>query len=459
MGDVVEPYRIKVVEPIPVTTRAQREQALRRVHYNLFGLRSDEVTIDLLTDSGTGALSAAQWAAAMAGDESYAGSRSFHHFQDVVRDLTSYPCVLPVHQGRAAERILFSALLTPGQITLSNTHFDTTRANVELTGCRAVDLPCPQARDLDSDEPFKGDIDLHRLEEALRGPDATRIALVIMTLTNNGEAGQPVSMDNLARAASLCREHAVPLFLDAARFAENAWLVTQHEAAYRDMSPRQVAEQAFRMADGCLMSAKKDGIVHIGGFLGLRDRSLAERCELLLIATEGFPTYGGLAGRDLDMVAQGLLEVTEPDYLRARADAARHLAGLAREAGIAIVEPPGLHALYLNAGRLLPHIAAHRFPGHALACRLYLEGGIRSVELGSLYLGSEDENGDPVTSAPYELVRLALPRRTYGLGHLNYVGEVLAATVKDKERIPGYRLVEQPPLLRHFRCKLEPVSD
>jgi tryptophanase len=442
----VEPYRIKVVEPIPITTRAQRERALRRVHYNLFGLRADEVTIDLLTDSGTGALSAAQWSAGVAGDESYAGSRSFYHFRDVIQDLTSYPYVLPVHQGRAAERVLFSALLTPGQITLSNTHFDTTRANVELAGCRAVDLPCPQAEDLDSAEPFKGDIDLHRLEGALRGPDATRIALVIMTLTNNGQAGQPVSMDNLARAAALCREHAVPLFLDAARFAENAWLVTQHEDSYRDMSPRQVAEQAFRLADGCLMSAKKDGIVHIGGFLGLRDPSLAERCELLLIATEGFPTYGGLAGRDLDMIAQGLTEVTDP----------RYLAGLARDAGVDIVEPPGLHALYLNAGRLLPHIPAHRFPGHALACQLYLEGGIRSVELGSLYLGREDENGTPVTSAPYELVRLALPRRTYGLSHLDHVGEVLAATAKARDRIPGYRLTEQPPLLRHFRCRLEP---
>ncbi|MFJ3445436.1 tryptophanase [Streptomyces sp. NPDC086081] len=453
----MEPYRIKVVEPIPVTTRAQREQALRRVHYNLFGLRADEVTIDLLTDSGTGALSAAQWAAGMAGDESYAGSRSFFHFRDVVRDLTSYPCVLPVHQGRAAERILFSALLTPGRITLSNTHFDTTRANVELAGCRAVDLPCPQAEDLDSAQPFKGDIDLHRLEEALRGPDAGRVALVIMTLTNNGQAGQPVSMDNLTRAAALCREHSVPLFLDAARFAENAWLVTRHEEAYRHLSPRQVAQEAFRLADGCLMSAKKDGIVHIGGFLALRDRALAERCEVLLIATEGFPTYGGLAGRDLDMIAQGLTEVTDPRHLRARADATRHLAGLARDAGVAIVEPPGLHALYLNAGRLLPHIPAHRFPGHALACQLYLEGGIRSVELGSLYLGREDEHGTPVASAPYELVRLALPRRTYGLGHLNHVGDVLAATVKAKERIPGYRLIEQPPLLRHFRCKLEPI--
>ncbi|WP_413760782.1 tryptophanase [Streptomyces sp. MMBL 11-3] len=427
------------------------------MHYNLFGLRAEEVMVDLLTDSGTGALSAAQWAAGITGDESYAGSRSFHRFREVVRDLTSYPCVLPVHQGRAAERILFSSLLAPGQVTVSNTHFDTTRANVELNGCRAVDLPCPEAGDLDSDERFKGNIDLVRLEEALRGPDGPRIALVVMTLTNNGGAGQPVSMDNLARAAALCRGHGVPLFLDAARFAENAWLVTQHEAAYRGMSPRQVAERAFRLADGCLMSAKKDGIAHIGGFLGLRDRALAERCELLLIAAEGFPTYGGLAGRDLDMVAQGLVEVTDPRYLRSRAEAARHLAGLVRDAGADIVEPPGLHALYLNAGRLLPHIAAHRFPGHALACQLYLEGGIRSVELGSLYLGEEDGNGEPVTAAPYELVRLALPRRTYGLSHLNHVGETLAAVVKAKERIPGYRLTEQPALLRHFRCKLEPV--
>lgn len=453
----MEPYRIKVVEPIPVTTRAQREAALRRVHHNLFGLRADEVTIDLLTDSGTGALSAEQWSAGMAGDESYAGSRSFHRFREVVRELTSYPHILPVHQGRAAERILFSALLRPGQLTLSNTHFDTTRANVELAGCEAVDLPCPESRDLDSDEPFKGDIDLDRLERALRGPDAARIALVLMTLTNNGQAGQPVSLDNLTRAAALCREHGVPLFLDAARFAENAWLVTRREPDCRELSPREVAERAFRLADGCLMSAKKDGIVHIGGFLGLRDGALAERCELLLIATEGFPSYGGLAGRDLEMIAVGLLEATDPRYLRSRADAARYLAGLAREAGVGIVEPPGLHALYLNAGRLLPHIPPHRFPGHALACQLYLEGGIRSVELGSLYLGSEDENGDPVTTAPYELVRLALPRRTYGQGHLDHVGETLAAVVRNRDRVPGYRMTEQPPLLRHFRCRLEPV--
>ncbi|GAA0460514.1 tryptophanase [Streptomyces sp. NPDC046215] len=453
----MEPYRIKVVEPIASTTREQRREALVRVHYNLFGLRADEVTIDLLTDSGTGALSAAQLAACVSGDESYAGSRSFLRFHRAVEALTGYPHILPVHQGRAAERVLFSTLLKPGHITLSNTHFDTTRANVELNGCTALDLPCAEALDLDSDEPFKGNIDVARLEKALGGPEAGRIALVIMTLTNNGGGGQPVSMDNLSRAADLCRSAGVPIVLDAARFAENAWLVTRHEPAYRGHSPRQVAEEAFALADGCLMSAKKDGITHIGGFLGLRDAELARRCEQLLVATEGFPTYGGLAGRDLDMIAQGLAEVTEPEYLQSRADASHHLARLTRAAGISLVEPPGLHALYLNAGRLLPHIPPHQYPGHALACRLYLEGGIRSVELGSLYLGKEDAQGRPITTAPYELLRLALPRRTYTRDHLDHVGEVLARTAESADRIPGYRITEQPPALRHFRVKLAPL--
>ncbi|MFC8817904.1 tryptophanase [Streptomyces rochei] len=453
----MEPYRIKAVEPIPTTTRQQRVSALDRVGYNLFGLRAEEVMIDLLTDSGTGALSAAQWAAGVAGDESYAGSRSFHRFREAVEELTSYPYILPVHQGRAAERVLFSALLVPGQITLSNTHFDTTRANVALSGCQARDLPCPRARNLHRPEPFKGDIDLDGLAAQLRGPDSSRIALVIMTLTNNGEGGQPVSMDNLVRAAALCREHGVPLFLDAARFAENAYLVTQCESAYGGHSPTDVAKEAFRLADGCLMSAKKDGIVHIGGFLGLRDEALARRCELTLIATEGFPTYGGLAGRDLEMITQGLTEALDPRYLRSRAEAAAHLAALCRGTGVRLVEPPGLHALYLDAGHLLPHIAPHRFPGHALACALYVEGGIRSVELGSLYLGKEDSNGVPVVSAPYELLRLALPRRTYTRTHLDHVGQSLEAVVRNKDRVPGYRIVEDAPLLRHFRARLEPV--
>jgi DMATS type aromatic prenyltransferase len=457
-GVSMEPYRIKVVEPIPRTTRQQREEALKRVHYNLFDLRAEEVTIDLLTDSGTGALSAAQLAAGMAGDESYAGSRSFYRFHETVTELTGYPHILPVHQGRAAERVLFTTLLKPGRIALANTHFDTTRANVELAGCEARDLPCPEARDLDSTQPFKGNIDLEALGRTLTGPDASRVAMVVMTVTNNGGGGQPVSMENLKRTAALCREHGVPLFLDAARFAENAWLVTRHEAAYRDRTPRQVAEEAFRLTDGCVMSAKKDGIVHIGGFIGLNDPELAQRCELLLIATEGFATYGGLAGRDLDMMAQGLIEVTEPSYLAERADVASHLAQRVRAAGVDIIEPPGMHALYLNAGRLLPHIPSHHYPGHALACQLYLEGGIRSAELGSLYLGEEDEDGNPVKSAPYELVRLALPRRVYTRSHYDHVGETLAKIAKEADSVHGFRIVDQSPILRHFRATLEPLA-
>lgn len=454
----MEPYRIKVVEPIPRTTRQQREEALRRVHYNLFDLRAEEVTIDLLTDSGTGALSAAQLACGMAGDESYAGSRSFYRFHEAVTELTGYSQILPVHQGRAAERVLFSTLLGPGRIVLANTHFDTTRANVELAGAEARDLPCLESRDLDSPEPFKGNIDLDVLSRTLTGPDADRIALVVMTVTNNGGGGQPVSMENIKQTAALCRRYGVPFFLDAARFAENAWLVTRHEAAYRDRTPRQVAEEAFRLADGCFMSAKKDAIVHIGGFIGLNDAELAQRCELLLIATEGFATYGGLAGRDLDMIAQGLTEVTEPAYLAERAEIAEHLARRVHAAGVDIIEPPGMHALYLNAGRLFPHIPSHQYPGHALACRLYLEGGIRSAELGSLYLGEEDEDGNPTKSAPYELVRLALPRRVYTRSHYDHVGDTLAKIAKEAESVRGFRIVEQSPILRHFRAKLEPVA-
>ncbi|MEU8948724.1 tryptophanase [Streptomyces sp. NPDC048489] len=454
----MEPYRIKVVEPIPLTTPQQRKAAIERVHYNLFDLRADEVTIDLLSDSGTGALSSAQLAVGMAGDESYAGSRSFYRFRETVSELTGYEHILPAHQGRAAERILFSNLLEPGDTVLSNTHFDTTRANVELNGCVARDLPCPEARNLDSREPFKGNIDLRALEQALGESTGSRVAAVVMTITNNGGGGQPVSMDNLRRTSELCRRHSVPLILDAARFAENAWLVTRHEEAYRNHTPRQVAEEAFRLADGCVMSAKKDGIVHIGGFIGLNDPELAQKCELLLIATEGFPTYGGLAGRDLDMMAQGLQEVTEPSYLAERAESADHLAQRVRAAGVDILEPPGLHALYLNAGRLLPHIPPHQYPGHALACRLYLEGGIRSAELGSLYLGEEDEDGNPVKSPPYELVRLALPRRVYTRSHYDHVGRTLERIAKSAESVRGYRIVEQSPILRHFRAKLQPVT-
>ncbi|MFJ8959070.1 tryptophanase [Lentzea sp. NPDC102401] len=452
----MEPYRIKVVEPIPITTREFRERRYADAGYNQFNLTAEDVTIDLLSDSGTGALSAEQQAAGMRGDETYAGSRSWFRFREVTEELTGYEHILPVHQGRAAERILFGSLLKPGQISVSNTHFDTTRANVELAGGVVRDLPSPAFADLDSDEPFKGNIDLVALEELLEGPED--VGLVLMTITNNGGGGQPVSMANLKAVKKLCRRHGVPFILDAARFAENAWLVTQREEKYRDHTPREVAKKAFRLADGCVLSLKKDGIVHIGGMLALQDPDLAKQCELLLIATEGFSTYGGLSGRDLDMCAQGLLEVTDPMYLRERAEATAYLADCAREAGVDSVRPAGVHAVYLNAGRLLPHIPPSRFTGHALASELYLAGGIRCAEVGSLYLGDIDSAGNLITPAPFELVRLAIPRRVYTRSHLEYVAETLAGIAKDPEQVPGYRLTEVPPILRPFRCRLEQIK-
>ncbi|HEX3588677.1 MAG TPA: tryptophanase [Pseudonocardiaceae bacterium] len=454
---LMEPYRIKVVEPIPILTREQRAAALARVGYNQFNLPAAEVTIDLLSDSGTGAVSAEQNAAAAIGDESYAGSRSWYRFLDTVRELTGYPHVLPVHQGRAAERILFSALLREGQICVSNTHFDTTRGNVERLSAEACDLPCEEAADLDSQQPFKGNIDLAALERTLTGPDGGRVGLVLMTITNNGGGGQPVSMANLKATAELCRDHGVPFFLDAARFAENAWLVTQREAGYGDRAPQEVATETFALADGCVASLKKDGLSAEGAIIGLRDPALAARCEEDLILTEGFSTYGGLAGHELDYLAQGLREVVRSDYLRARAAATAHLAGLVNEAGVDTVQPAGIHALYLNAGRLLPHLPPRLFPGHALACQLYLEGGIRCSELGSLYLATLNERQEVVTPAPFELVRLAIPRRVYTQSHLEYVAEVLGTIAKDPERVPGYRITHAPPVLRHFKVLLEQV--
>ncbi|MFD4675658.1 tryptophanase [Lentzea sp. NPDC058450] len=452
----MEPYRIKVVEPIPITTREYRERRYAEAGYNQFNLTAEDVTIDLLSDSGTGALSAEQMAAGMRGDETYAGSRSWFRFREVAEDLTAYQHIFPVHQGRAAERILFGALLKPGQISVSNTHFDMTRANVELSGGIARDLPCPEAADLDSDAPFKGNIDLDALAALLDGPED--VGVVVMTITNNGGGGQPVSMANLEAVSALCRKHNVPFFLDAARFAENAWLVTQREERFHGFSPREVAKLAFRLADGCVLSLKKDGIVHIGGLLALQDTELAKQCELLLIATEGFLTYGGLSGRDLDMCAQGLMEVTDPLYLRERAEATKYLADCAREAGVDSVTPTGVHGVYLNAARLLPHIPPSRFTGHALASELYLAGGIRCAEVGSLYLGEIDAAGDLVTPAPFELVRLAIPRRVYTRSHLEYVAETLAGIAKDPEKVPGYRLTEIPAILRPFRCRLEQVK-
>ncbi|MFY1697423.1 tryptophanase [Solwaraspora sp. WMMA2101] len=451
------PYRIKVVEPIPFLTADERRAALAEAGYNPFNLRADQITVDLLSDSGTGATSTLQEAAAALGDESYAGARSWFRFRDEIRDLTGYPHVLPVHQGRAGERILFGDLLKPGQISISNTHFDTTHANVVLAGAQAVNLPCAAATDLDDDAPFKGDIDLDALERTLAGPDGHRVGVVLMTITNNGLGAQPVSMANLTAVRDLCRRFDVPFFLDAARFAENAWLVSQREDAYRDKTPREIARAAFDLADGCVISLKKDGLSAIGGVIGLRDEARYTACEANLIATEGFSTYGGLAGHDLERLAQGVREVLEPAYLRSRAASTARLARLLADAGVATVAPAGIHALYLNAGRLLPHLSPHQFPGHALGCQLFLDGGIRCAELGSLYLGGLDDNHQLVTPAPFELVRLAIPRRVYTDAHLEYVAEVLADIAKDPQRVGGYRIVSAPPLLRHFKVRLAPA--
>jgi tryptophanase len=451
---IIEPFRIRSIEPLRFTSRDEREAALHAVGFNLFGLAAEDVIIDLLTDSGTGAMSTEQWAALMRGDESYAGSRSFTRFQQVVQDLTGYEHVIPTHQGRASERILFGEMVAEGDVVPANTHFDTTRANVEVQGATALDIPCPEARDLRSTEPFKGNIDVDALARVLADPN-THVPLVLVTITNNSGGGQPVSLANIRDVRRLCDEHGVPLYLDAARFAENAWFIVLREPGQHDRTPREVAEEVFGLADGCLISLKKDGFGNIGGLLAMRDDDVAARCRSSLILTEGSPTYGGLAGRDLEALAQGLLEVTDPDYLRYRVRTAEYLAEEAEAAGVPTVRPAGGHAVYLDAGALLPHIPPHELPAQALACELYLEGGVRGVEIGTFMFGRVRDDGGPDDPAPHELVRLALPRRVYTQSHVDYVGEVIAEVASRADKIRGLRIVEQPRWLRHFSARLE----
>ena len=454
---IIEPFRIKSVEPLRFTTRAEREQALSAAGYNLFTLHADDVLIDLLTDSGTGAMSSEQWAAIMRGDESYAGARSFDRFHAVVSELTGFEHIIPTHQGRAAERILFGAMVSDRDVVPNNTHFDTTRANVEFQGAEARDLVCPEGRDLQLDAPFKGNIDLDALERTLI-EEGDRVPLVLVTITNNSGGGQPVSLENLRGVRALCDRFDKPFILDACRFAENAWFVHEREAGQHERTPREIAEEAFRLADGCTISLKKDGFGNIGGLLALNDAEVSARCRDDLILTEGFPTYGGLAGRDLDALAVGLTEVTEPDYLRYRVRTAAYLAEKAWEAGVPTVRPAGGHAVYLDAGALLTHLPQTALPAQALACELYLEGGVRGVEIGTLMFGRPGEDGAADEVAPHELVRLALPRRTYTQSHVDYVGEVIAAVAARAEEIPGYRIIEQPRWLRHFTARLEPLA-
>jgi len=451
---IIEPFRIKSVEPIRQTTRAERVVALDAAHQNLFLLRARDVLIDLLTDSGTGAMSSAQWAGMMRGDESYAGADSFYRFEASVRAITGFAHVIPTHQGRAAERILFGATVTAGDIVPNNTHFDTTRANVEAQGATALDLPIPEARTPSREHPFKGNMDLAALERVLV-EDGDRIPLVMITVTNNSGGGQPVSLENIRAVKALCRAAGKPLILDACRFAENSWFIKEREPGWAEATPRAIAEAMFAEVDGATMSAKKDGMANIGGFLGLHDDDLARRCRDNLVLTEGFPTYGGLAGYDLEAIAIGLNEALDEDYLRYRIRSVAYLADRLAAIGVPTVRPPGGHALYIDAAAMLPHLPALQYPAWALSCALYVEGGIRSVEIGSVMFGQQPDGSEK--PAAMELVRLAFPRRVYTQSHVDYLAEAIAYVHERRATIPGMRIVKQPPALRHFTAHLAPI--
>jgi tyrosine phenol-lyase len=446
---IIEPFRIKSVEPLRQTTPEERERYLEQAGYNLFLIPAADILIDLLTDSGTSAMSTEQWAAIMRGDESYAGSESFFRLKHAVDDLTAFRHMIPTHQGRAAERILFTVRCKPGHIVPSNTHFDTTRANIEFTGARAVDLPIPEAADTQARLDFKGNMDVGALEALLSAEGADHVPLVMLTVTNNSGGGQPVSMGNIEAVKKVCARHGVPLYLDACRFAENAWFIREREAGYADWTPKQIAQKMFSLADGCTFSAKKDAFANIGGFLCSNDDLVAQQETNLLILTEGFPTYGGLAGRDLDAIAAGLEEVLDIDYLRYRITSTGYLGRHIADRGVPIVEPPGGHAIYIDAARMLPHIPRSQFPGQALAVELYRHAGIRSVEIGSVMFGE---------AARHELLRLAIPRRVYTQSHIDYVVEAILEVNERKATIRGLEIAEQPPFLRHFSARFRPCQ-
>jgi tyrosine phenol-lyase len=445
---IIEPFRIKSVEPIRWTTRKDREHLLRAAHYNLFLLPAADVLIDLLTDSGTGAMSTHQWAAIMEGDESYAGSKSFDRFKKSIQDIFGFTHVIPTHQGRAAERILFSVMCKKGDVVPNNTHFDTTRANVEFVGAEAVDLVISEGKQPSLVHPFKGNMDVPALETLIARVGRERIPLVMLTVTNNSGGGQPVSMENIRQVSSVCRRHKIPLYFDACRFAENAYFIKLREKGYELKTPRQIAQEMFSHGDGCTMSAKKDGMANIGGFLCTNDDLLAQQQKDLLILSEGYPTYGGLAGRDLEAIAVGIQEALEEDYLRYRIASTAYLGSHIAEQGVPIVQPPGGHAIYIDARAFLPHIPQYEFPGVALGAELYLEGGIRSVEIGSLMFGA---------AAKMDLVRLAIPRRVYTQSHIDYVVEVILEVWKNREKIKGLKLTYEAPFLRHFTARLKPA--
>jgi tryptophanase len=451
---IIEPFRIHSVEPIRLTTVEQRDAALEAAGFNLFNLHADDVLIDLLTDSGTGAMSRDQWAAIQHGDESYAGSPSWFAFLDSVQALFPFRHVIPTHQGRAAEKILFSVLGGPGKVVPNNTHFDTTRANVEATGAEAVDLVIAEGRDPAAIHPFKGNMDAAALDRLLDERRGT-VPVVFVTVTNNSGGGQPVSLENLRAVRAVCDRHGVPLFLDACRFAENAWFIKLREPGQAARSIPDIVRDMAALADGMTMSAKKDGLANIGGWLAVNDDAVAEQCRNLLILTEGFPTYGGLAGRDLEAIAQGLREVVDEDYLRYRVRSTAYLGEALDEAGVPLVKPFGGHAIYLDARALLPHLAPLEYPGQALAVALYREGGIRGCEIGTVMFGRRADGTE--TPAAMDLVRLAIPRRTYTQSHIDYVIEIVRFVAERATSLRGMRIVEQPPALRHFTARFAPV--
>ena len=456
MKTIIEPFRIKMTEPIQLTTREQRIEKLEKAQYNVFYLDAEDCIIDLLTDSGTGAMSSNQWAALMLADESYAGSRSWKKFDKVVKYITGFRHVFPTHQGRAAEGILAQALLKKGDVIPNNSHFDTTRANIEFVGADAVDLLCRECYRTQEKLPFKGNMDLNKLEKCIQDNGSDRIPFAMITITNNTGGGQPVSIANLKAVKEILKKHDIPLIIDACRFAENAFFIREREPSYKDIPLLNIAREIFSYADAATMSCKKDGLANIGGFLACNDDRWAEKFRNLLILREGFPTYGGLAGRDLEAIAVGLMEALEYDYQVYRHATVRYMGKRLESLQIPFVKPVGGHAVFLDARDFLPHIPIDRYPGIGLVNALYIEGGIRAVELGSVMFCKTDKNGQEIP-APLELVRMAFPRRVYTQSHFHYVLEIIEEVWKNRKDIGGYRITYQPEFLRHFTCHFQPI--
>ena len=456
MKTLIEPFKIKQVEHIPITTVEKREKYLEEAYHNLFFLKSDQITIDMLTDSGTTAMSAAQWGKLMDGDEAYAGSRSYYKFEDAVRNFSGFKHIIPVHQGRAAERILFTLVGEKGKLIPNNTHFDTTRGNIEFRGAEAVDLPTEIGKKPEAIHDFKGNMDIDKLRHFIEETGVENIPLVMLTVTNNSGGGQPVSMENIRQTKEVCEQYGLPLFLDCCRFAENAYFIKQREPGYENKSVFEISKEMFSYADGATMSAKKDGMSNTGGFLACNDDELAEKAKTLLIITEGFLTYGGLARRDLEALAEGFKEVMDENYLAYRIGQVEYLGDKLLEAGVPILQPTGGHGLYLDAKRFAPNIAPEHFPGHTISCEVYRISGVRSVEIGSVMFGKKDSEGKHI-GPPMELVRFAVPRRVYTKSHIDYTAEAIIEVFNNRDKLRGMKIVWEAPYLRHFTAKFDYV--